>query len=293
MSRLFEALQRMDMKDCHAELVTPMATEPVDSLSSIMEEAIDLAVDRSVEVEVSRTSRLVALTDPNGLGAEKFRALATRLEYLRQRREMKSLQVTSSTINEGKTLVAANLAVTLATYSGSKILLIEGDFHRPTLSSLLGLTHLQGLSHWWSGRGQDIARYVHRLNDTTLWFLSAGEICDQPSQIMQSAVFAEAFNYLVGKFDWVIVDSTPMSPTVVANLWSRRVDGTLLVVREGVASVKTLKRGLQALDNPKLIGIVLNEASDVDRTNYAEQYCTTAQQTKIARRKRNKSEAVL
>lgn len=293
MSRLFKVLQRMDREGCRAEAVTPEGTLPEDSLSSIMEEAIDLAVDRSVEVKVSRTSRLVALTDPNALGAEKFRALATRLEYLRQQRELKSLQVTSSTINEGKTLVAANLAVTLAKHSGSTILLIEGDFHRPTLSSLLGLTHLQGLSHWWSGRGQDIARYVHRLNDMKLWFLSAGEIFNQPSQMMQSAVFAETFNYLVAQFDWVIVDSTPMSPMVLANLWSRRVDGTLLVVRQGVASVKTLKTGLQALDNPKLIGLVLNEASNVDRSNYAEQYCTTEQQTKIARRKRNKSEAVL
>jgi capsular exopolysaccharide synthesis family protein len=293
MSGLFKVLQRMDRESCQAEPVRPEGSEPPDSLSSIMEEAIDLAVDRSVEVKVSRTSRLVALTDPNGLGAEKFRALGTRLDYLRERRELKSLQVTSSTINEGKTLVAANLAVTLAKHSGSKILLIEGDFHRPTLSSLLGLIHLQGLSHWWSGRGQDIARYVHKLNDMKLWFLSAGGIFSQPSQMMQSAVFAETFNGLVGQFDWVIVDSTPMSPMVVANLWSRRVDGTLLVVRQGIASVKTLKTGLQALDDPKLVGLVLNEASSVERSDYAEQYRTPEQQTKIARRKRNKPEAVL
>jgi Mrp family chromosome partitioning ATPase len=52
------------------------------------------------------------------------------------------------------------------------------------------------------------------------------------------------------------------------------VDGTLLVVREGVAPVKALKKGLQALDNPKLVGIVLNEASDIDRTYYEDHYST-------------------
>lgn len=291
MSRLYDALKRMEVER-RPQAATPKAAEPVDLLKSVMAEPIDRAEDRPVKVEVSRTSRLVALTDPQGLGAEKFRALATRLEYLCRQREIKSLQVTSSSINEGKTLVATNLAVTLAKHSGSKILLIDGDFHRPTVSSLLGLNQLQGLSHWWSGREEDIARYVHRLSDMSLWFLSAGEICDQPSEIMRSARFAKAFNHLSGRFDWIVVDSTPMSPTVIANLWSRLVDGTLLVVREGVASVKALKKGLQALDDPKLLGVILNEALDFDGANYADQYRAPAHQAKNGRRGRNKLEVV-
>ncbi len=105
-----------------------------------------------------------------------------------------------------------------------------------------------------------------------LWFLSAGPPCDQPSQILQSARFAQAFVRLVGGFDWVVVDSTPMSPIVDANLWSRLVDGTLLVVREGVTPIKALKMGVRGLDNPKWLGVVLNEASDFDRVNYTDQY---------------------
>ena len=71
-----------------------------------------------------------------------------------------------------------------------------------------------------------------------------------------------------------------MLPTVDANLWSRLVDGSLLVVREGVASVRALKKGLEGLDNPKWIGTVLNEASEFDRMNYAEQYYTLEPQGK-------------
>jgi Mrp family chromosome partitioning ATPase len=60
-----------------------------------------------------------------------------------------------------------------------------------------------------------------------------------------------------------------MQPIVDANLWSRLVDGALLVVREGVTPVKILKKGLQALDNLKLIGVVVNEASDFGQdSNY-------------------------
>jgi Mrp family chromosome partitioning ATPase len=59
---------------------------------------------------------------------------------------------------------------------------------------------------------------------------------------------------------------------VDANLWSRLVDGTLLVVREGVTPVQSLKRGLESLDNPKLIGVVLNEASEFDRVTHYDRY---------------------
>ncbi len=66
-----------------------------------------------------------------------------------------------------------------------------------------------------------------------------------------------------------------MLPIIDANLWSRLVDGTLLVVREGVAPLKALKKGLQSLDNPKLIGVVINEASEFDQVDYDGQYYGT------------------
>ena len=58
-----------------------------------------------------------------------------------------------------------------------------------------------------------------------------------------------------------------MISAVAVNLWSRLVDGTLLVVREGVAPVKALKKGLASLDNPKLVGVVFNETSELDRAS--------------------------
>jgi capsular exopolysaccharide synthesis family protein len=227
---------------------------------------------RSVMAQPPATSRLVAWTEPNSLGAEKFRALAVRLDAIRRHEELKSVQVTSSVINEGKSFVAANLAVTLAKYSGFKTLLIEGDLHRPTLASMFGLKDLRGLSEWWGGRNKDLARDMLRFTGTGLWFLPAGKACDRPSEILRSAQLAEAFSQLSSQFDWIVIDSTPMLPVIDANLWSRLVDGTLLVVREGIAPLKALKKGLQSLDHPKLVGVVVNEASDFDQIDYDGQY---------------------
>jgi len=289
MSRLFEGLNRATIPQSQmdavrqelvpGDLVLPEPAETAEVQSNGTPEAtgsrglvFEIEKARSVMVQPPLTSRLVAWTTPNSLGAEKFRALAVRLDDMRRHHQLNSLQVTSSVINEGKSFVAANLAVTLAKYSGSKTLLIEGDLHRPTLASMLGLKDLQGLSEWWSGRNQDLSRFLVRLTGTALWFLPAGKACDRPSEILRSAQLAEAFTQLAGRFDWIVVDSTPMLPVIDANLWSRLVDGTLLVVREGVAPLKALKNGLQSLDNPKLIGVVINEASEFDQVDYDGQY---------------------
>lgn len=280
MSRIYDALRRMELERRTPGAIEPDPTQPVEFLQSVVPEPADLRGVQSVKVDVTVASRLVALADPQSLGAEKFRALATRLENLRNQRELKSLQVTSSMAHEGKTLVSTNLAVTFAQNSGSKVLLVEGDLHKPALQSLLGLTELQGISQWWSGRDQDITSYIHRLNHMPLWLLPAGSACDQPSNILQSARFAEALLRLVGAFDWIIVDSTPLLPFVDANLWSRFLDGMLLVIREGVASVKALKKGLEAIDNPSLVGVVLNDASEIDHPNYQTQYYSRQKQGK-------------
>ena len=136
------------------------------------------------------------------------------------------------------------MAVTLAKHSGSKTLLVEGDLHRPTLAGLLGLEGLRGLGDWWSGPNPELGKYVHQLNDMPLWFLPAGKVFDQPSEMLRSSRFQKAFTRLASQFEWIVVDSPPMLPIVDVNLWSRLLDGTLVVVREGVTPVKALKERL-------------------------------------------------
>lgn len=270
MSRLYESLQRVEMEQRRSGAPASKLAHTVDFLTSVTADGV-LEGALSVNTKVLPGSHLVAMTESKCLAAEKFRVLVTRLENLRNEQELKSLLVTSSVIDEGKTVISGNLAVTLATHIGARVLLVEGDWHRPSLASLLGLSRLRGLSHWWSGQEKDIARCIYKLDEMPLWFLGA-DACDQPSTILQSARFAEAFAKLGNYFDWIVVDSTPIYPTVDVNVWLRLVDGMLLVVREGVAPIKALQKGLQSLDTPKLIGVVLNDASESEQMNYAGQY---------------------
>ena len=290
MSRLYDTLRRMEKQKRRPD-VAGEPDAPVDLLTKAIEAPGELLPGTTAHIKVGDTSRLVALTDPTSLGAEKFRALVARLENLRQKSELRALQITSAVINEGKSLVAANLAVTLVKHFGYKVLLVEGDLHRPSLGDLFGLTSMEGINQWWQGAQQDteLAQYICNLENIPMSFLSAGSPYDQPSQVLQSARFAEAFVHVSGFFDWVIVDSTPMSPIVDVNLWSRLVDGTLLVVREGVAPIKALKVGVSGLDNPKWLGVVLNEASEFDRVNYSDQYYGAKKRKNRAEKEKSKA----
>jgi capsular exopolysaccharide synthesis family protein len=291
-SRIHDALQKSEPENGRS-IFTASEPSPIEMLGQSAPPSLDLDGVQLVSAHVSASARLVALTDPLSLGAEKFRALATRLDNLRRKRELKSVQVTSAAKDDGKTLTSGNLALTMAMRTSSKVLLIEGDLHRPALTTLFGLNQWLGLSAWWSAGDADILHFVRHLKETSLWLLTAGDAYEQPSDILRSARFAKAFAGLTQRFDWIIVDSPPLLPMVDANLWSRLVDGTLLVVREGATRVNALKKGLQSLDGPSLIGVVLNEASEFDQVSQYERYYIGQKNGKPERDKKESREDVV
>jgi Mrp family chromosome partitioning ATPase len=93
-----------------------------------------------------------------------------------------------------------------------------------------------------------------------------------PASVLQSGRLADAIAELSKQFDWVVIDCPPLLPMADSNLWARLADGTLLVVRKGVVTRTALKKALETMDSPKLVGVVLNDATDFAQVNYYEQY---------------------
>src|SRR5579863_7041990 len=102
----------------------------------------------SLEVSVTPSSKLVFLTEPDSLAAEKFRFLAVRLRQLQQNRPLKKVLITSTIPEEGKSMIAANLACTLGRRQQQRTLILEGDLRRPTVARQLGLGRVPGLTEW-------------------------------------------------------------------------------------------------------------------------------------------------
>jgi len=222
--------------------------------------------------------RLVALPGQNGLGAEKFRLLRARLRHLQERSHIKRVVITSAVPEEGKTLVASNLAISLARNTSQRVLLIDGDLHKPAVARRLGLQDAPGISEWFSEEAP-VNRFLYNLQGTRLWVLCAGVTREQPLTVLQSPRFLELFHTLSALFDWVLIDVPPMSPLADVNFWARQADGLLLVVRQGRTPRSHLQKGLEALDNPCVLGFVLNGARVIE-SDYYNHYYSSARQSR-------------
>jgi protein-tyrosine kinase len=168
--------------------------------------------------------------------------------------------ITSGSPAEGKTMVAANLAISLARHSSQKVLLLEGDLRSPALASRFGLPELAGMREWFEGE-QPLTEFIYRVFGHQLWFLPAGPPAQDAVRILQSERFADAMSRLSDCFDWIIVDAPPLTPLADIHLWVQKADGVLLVIRDGVAKKETLVRGVAGLDSGKVIGIVHNDTA--------------------------------
>lgn len=270
MSRIFEALQRSESERSGGALTTPSEL-PTELLQTEVKAGNDFAEFPSLRVSLPPESRLVALTSKESLGAEKFRFLGVRLRQLQQARPLKKVLVTSSIAEEGKSLVSANLATTLARKKQQKILLIDGDLRRPVLGKQFGLGNLPGISEWLKGESLAVGNIYH-LEGPGFWFMPAGRPPENPLELMQSGRLAGLFEQLSSWFDWIVVDSPPVLPLADTTVWARFADGLLLVTREGKTERKALQRGLKVLEHTPLLGVVLNSCSNTDHSNYYQRY---------------------
>jgi len=275
MSRVFDALQRSGLEQTGVEY-----SDMVSVATKVFEAAKDPEAPApattalefpSVEVVVTRSSRLVFLTEPESLAAEKFRLLGVRMRQLQQNRPIKKILVTSSIPEEGKSLVAANLAGVLARRKKQKVLLIEGDLRRPTLAHQFGLHKLEGLTEWLQSDSQAVTNIYH-LEEPDFWLMPAGHPPMNPLELMQSGRLSALIGQVAPLFDWIIVDSPPILPLADTTVWARMTDGTLLVVREGTTEKAPLKRSLEILKKADLLGVVLNGSSNGNHHNYYQRY---------------------
>jgi capsular exopolysaccharide synthesis family protein len=174
---------------------------------------------------------------------------------------LKRLLITSSIMQEGKSLVSSNLAITLARHEIQRVLLIDGDLRKPVLASRFGLGNCPGLTEFLSGEGP-AEKFIYHLENLGVDLMPAGMIPDNPLELLQSAMLGSMLTRMSAVFDWIIIDSPPLVPVADANVWGRVTDGMLLVTRQGVSERKMLEKGLKPLDNPALLGVVFNGLTD-------------------------------
>jgi len=226
-------------------------------------------------------SDLVVLAQPESPIAQSFRMLAASVRFLQADSPMRTLLITSSTSGEGKSVLAANLAVALA-MSGLRVAAMDADFRRARLHRLFGLFKADGLSE--SLQSGAINGNLQQTRVAGLEVLTCGTPPADPTGLIGSPNFTKLLADLSLTVDIVIIDGPPVLPVADSAILARTSDAVLLVVRAdytheaaAVQAVETLRQA-----NSRLVGAVLTAvpAANYDYYNTAYRYQSPAKSQK-------------
>jgi capsular exopolysaccharide synthesis family protein len=210
---------------------------------------------------------LIAATAPHSFAAEEFRTLRTRIAQSDTSRTVRAIAITSAAKGDGKSVSAANLALTMAQEFQRRVVLVDGDLRHPRLHHLLGLSDGVGLADVLSGTTELDAALLS-LPEHNLTVLPAGLPPSQPAELLSSTAMRRVIETLRQRFDRIVIDLPPATPLADVQILSPLVDGVVFIVRAGVTPKPAIERALAAFDRAKVLGMVLNEATPESEATY-------------------------
>lgn len=255
--------------------VSVLGIIPHISIDDIKDMLLDKMGDQEDDELLERNARLVSHFAPKSTLAESYRALRTNIQFASLEKNVKTIVLTSSQPQEGKSTTAANLALTMA-QAGSKTLLIDADLRKPVIAKVFGLDREPGLTdillgnnHWketiktvtdiMMGRlGMEDIMLTPGIDK--LHIITNGSIPPNPSELLGSKKVNDFLEDVKKEYDVILFDTAPILPATDAAILGSKVDGVVIVYEVGKVSRGALKRAKVQMDNVKatVLGVVLN-----------------------------------
>jgi non-specific protein-tyrosine kinase len=203
-------------------------------------------------------SSLVTLTLPQSPATEAFRQLRTAIQFHSVDRPLRTVMVTSTTFEEGKSSVIANLAITLA-QAGRSVILVDCDLRRPSLHTLFDVPAGEGLTSALLSGGEPPLQETGVQN---LRLLACGPQPPNPSELLASQRMADLIAVLRERAEYVLFDAPPVVAVTDAAVLAPRVDGVLLVLKAAKTKREMAQRAKEQLEkvNAHILGVVLTNA---------------------------------
>lgn len=179
-------------------------------------------------------------------------------------KECKTIIVTSSNTSEGKTTSSLNLAITFS-QTGARVLIIDGDMRKPRVHQYMGLVKDNGLSTVLS-KQKTFDEVVFRNVRDGLDLLASGAIPPNPAELLGSEAMENLLSELKSQYDYIFIDTPPVSLVTDAATISRFSSGAILVVREGITNHESVSHSINLLKlaKVKILGFFVN---DIDLTS--------------------------
>lgn len=216
----------------------------------------------------------LSIEDGSGDLGEAFRVLRTNLQFANLDASRQMILVSSALPDEGKTLVATNLAISIAK-SGRSVLLVDADMRNPGVAKLMGLENSVGVMTILLGRStleQATQEHVSGVS-----FLATGPQPPNPAEVLETQAMRDLLASVRSGYDVVIIDAPPMLPVADAAILSTAVDGTLLIARFGSTSREYLRLAVSRIETVggRMFGTILNRTPRQAGYGYGYGYGTT------------------
>lgn len=237
--------------------------------------------------EKDLTSELVVLNKPTSPQSESIKLISTNINYSTTP-EPEIISITSSGPSEGKTVMAANLAISYA-QNGKKTLLLDLDMRRPRMHKILGIekTNVGVVNHILKDVPLEniIQNYMENLD-----VIPVGPIPPNPTAILTSKKFVEFIKTIKEKYEKIVIDLSPLLAAADAFIVSKHTDGMVLIVRAGTTQKHSLRVAVENIEtsDTKLLGIVINDINEKTSNYYYYYYYYTHEGQKKKRRKHKK-----
>ncbi|MGE5619288.1 MAG: CpsD/CapB family tyrosine-protein kinase [Sphingomonadaceae bacterium] len=203
--------------------------------------------------------RLVTLSDPRSPAAEAYRSLRTNIQFSCVDTPPRTLLVTGTEADEGKSTVLCNLAVTIA-QAGTRVIVVDCDLRRPSVHEIFGLANDKGLATALVEEGEALP--LQQTAVPNLRLLAAGPMPPSPADLLGSQRMRSLIDDLVASADLVLFDGPPVGLFADSQLLASRVDGTILVLTAGKTRREAANRAKALLEkaNARILGVVLSNA---------------------------------
>ncbi len=212
--------------------------------------------------------------NPKSSVAEAIRIIRTNLEFSGVDKKVRSVLITSSVPSEGKSFISTNLATAFA-QNGSKVLLMDCDMRKGRLHKIFGIENDKGLSNLLLENVEvRFNSYIRRTRIENLYLLPKGVVPPNPSELLNSPKTKVLLRTLADKFDYIILDGTPVNGLTDSLILTKYVDKTVIVAslnKTKTSELEFTKKSLISV-GASIAGVIVNRTQDIHGSYYGNYY---------------------